>query len=160
MDLAQLACPLCAGEFAVEPAWQGQQVACPHCEQAVTVPEFEHASPPPFSQPVPEIFIEEPESSATESVTPPANVESAPARTSRIDEILVARRLPSNEAADSPFAIHEPTRHLINRHGEKIPLRRRTPSEQARFRRRLHTSVAIVGGVVLLLLLYLLLQVE
>ncbi|MFN0017701.1 MAG: hypothetical protein ACKVP0_05530 [Pirellulaceae bacterium] len=36
--LPQLGCPMCGGAFQVSPEMAGQQVACPHCQNAVTIP--------------------------------------------------------------------------------------------------------------------------
>ena len=37
-SLTQLGCPVCGGAFQVSPEMAGQQVACPHCQNAVTIP--------------------------------------------------------------------------------------------------------------------------
>jgi hypothetical protein len=39
-DLPQLGCPMCGGAFQVSPEMAGQQVACPHCQNAVSIPDL------------------------------------------------------------------------------------------------------------------------
>jgi hypothetical protein len=41
----QLGCPICSGAFQVTRSMGGQQVACPHCNNAVLLPDFEGPSP-------------------------------------------------------------------------------------------------------------------
>ena len=39
-NLPQLGCPVCGGAFQVSPQMVGQQVACPHCQNTVTIPDI------------------------------------------------------------------------------------------------------------------------
>ncbi|MGI8981424.1 MAG: hypothetical protein ACR2FY_19530 [Pirellulaceae bacterium] len=66
--LPQLGCPVCGGAFQVSPEMAGHQVACPHCQNAVSIPDlfggaysagpgFEPPPPPPnFSAQGPAYF--------------------------------------------------------------------------------------------------------
>ena len=38
--LPQLGCPVCGGAFQVSPEMAGHQVACPHCQNAVSIPDL------------------------------------------------------------------------------------------------------------------------
>ncbi|MBW3597462.1 MAG: hypothetical protein KY475_09335 [Planctomycetes bacterium] len=49
-EAISLGCPICSGVFQVTRSMGGQQVACPHCSNAVMLPEFE-APPPPGAEP-------------------------------------------------------------------------------------------------------------
>lgn len=44
-NLTQLGCPVCAGVFQVLPQMTGQQMACPHCHSAVTIPDLFGGAP-------------------------------------------------------------------------------------------------------------------
>jgi hypothetical protein len=158
MELAQLACPLCDGVFQVDIAWQGTQVACPHCEQAVTVPVLEFE--PPAEAPR---IVVEPEAKPAKSREPQREPsthvdETAPPPISRIEALKLARRLPATAARNSPFAVRDVSRRVRTATGQTVELRRRTPDERSRFRRRLQLAVALTGAVVLAVLLTVLLQ--
>lgn len=170
MDLAQLACPLCGGAFQVDTAWQGQQVACPHCEQAVTVPPLPPASAPGSEPPDPQlaesqlpelqlpVIRTEPEKPAepARAAQPQADTV-AESKPSPVDALLASRREPDADS-DSPLAVRPAEQELIDARGEKVPLRRRTPSEQARYRFRLHLTMAALGAVILAALFFVLLK--
>jgi hypothetical protein len=59
---------------------------------------------------------------------------------------------------NSPFEVVEPTRILVNRRGEAVPLRRLSPAERDRFRRRLNFAFALIGLAILTLALVVLLR--
>src|SRR5262245_1071625 len=44
MSLVHLACPRCGGPFQADTAYAGGQVACPHCQGAVTIPDVNPAA--------------------------------------------------------------------------------------------------------------------
>jgi hypothetical protein len=60
----------------------------------------------------------------------------------------------------SPFDFVEPAKVLVNRRGEPVPLRRLSPEEQIRFRRRLNWGLALAGMAILALALLVLLRVR
>src|SRR6185436_10257652 len=39
-NLPQLGCPFCGGAFQVSPEMAGHQVACPHCQNAISIPDL------------------------------------------------------------------------------------------------------------------------
>lgn len=165
MELAELACPLCDGVFQVEVAWQGTQVACPHCEQAVTVPAL--ATAPPEEPPQIDVEPAAPQTAppADDVRTAPPDVPpdvptATPPKTSRLEELKLARRLPDAAAGASPFAVRDTTPKVVTADGRQIELRRRTPDEQARFRARLHIAVAVFGAVLLAALMFVLLRIQ
>jgi hypothetical protein len=59
---------------------------------------------------------------------------------------------------NSPFEVVEPTRILVNRRGEAVPLRRLSPAERDRYRRRLNFAFALIGLAILTLALVVLLR--
>jgi len=60
----------------------------------------------------------------------------------------------------SPFDFVEPAKVLVNRRGEPVPLRRLSPAEKIRFRRRLNLGLALAGMAILALALLVLLRVR
>ena len=64
------------------------------------------------------------------------------------------------DAPASPFAVREPTRSIVNRRGEAIPLRRMSADERDRYRRRLNFVFAVAGLAVLAIVLAVLLHVR
>ena len=54
----------------------------------------------------------------------------------------------------SPFEFAEPAKVLVNRRGEPVPLRRLSPAERERYRRRLNLVFALVGMAILSLALW------
>jgi DNA-directed RNA polymerase subunit RPC12/RpoP len=67
---------------------------------------------------------------------------------------------PSPRPPGSPLHLVEPTKSVVNRRGEAVPLRRLSPEERARYRRRLNVVFALVGMAILAIALALLLQVR
>ena len=61
---------------------------------------------------------------------------------------------------ESPFAVRDRDPTVVNRHGEAVPLRRRTPDEQQRYRRRMNLLFALAGLVLLVLVVAVLLHVR
>jgi DNA-directed RNA polymerase subunit RPC12/RpoP len=61
---------------------------------------------------------------------------------------------------DSPLQLVEPTKTIVNRRGETVPLRRLSPEERVRYRRRLNAAFAVVGMAILAVALALLLQLR
>lgn len=59
---------------------------------------------------------------------------------------------------NSPFAVEESACILVNRRGETVPLRRLSPAERVRYRRRLNLVFAVVGLAILSLALVVLLR--
>lgn len=64
----------------------------------------------------------------------------------------------SPAGASSPFEVVETARVLVNRRGEEVPLRRLSPSERVRYRRRLNLVFALAGLVILSFALVVLLR--
>ncbi len=60
----------------------------------------------------------------------------------------------------SPFDFAEPAKVLVNRRGEPVPLRRLTPEEKERYRRRLNLLFALLGMVILAIALVVLLRIR
>ncbi len=60
----------------------------------------------------------------------------------------------------SPFDVAEPAKVLVNRRGEPVPLRRLSPAERERYRRRLNLVFALVGMAILSLALLVLLRIR
>jgi hypothetical protein len=60
----------------------------------------------------------------------------------------------------APFEFVEPAKILVNRRGEEVPLRRLSPAEQARFRRRLNWGMALLGMAILAFAMWVLLRVR
>jgi hypothetical protein len=60
----------------------------------------------------------------------------------------------------SPFDLAEPIKVVLNRHGEPIELRRLTPEERARYRRRLNWIFALIGMILLAIALAVLLRLR
>jgi hypothetical protein len=52
-NLPQLGCPFCGGAFQVSPEMTGHQVGCPHCQNAVTIPDLFGGGPAGFAPPPP-----------------------------------------------------------------------------------------------------------
>ena len=52
-SLPQLGCPVCGGAFQVSPEMAGHQVACPHCQNAVSIPDLFGGVPAPGYPPPP-----------------------------------------------------------------------------------------------------------
>ncbi len=73
--------------------------------------------------------------------------------TAAVDNYILSRRAPAASPGGSPFAIHEAPKQLVDRQGHVVELKSRTPDQKARFRRRLHATVAIAGAAVLAVLL-------
>ena len=73
--------------------------------------------------------------------------------TAAVDAYISSRRTPAASPGESPFAIHEAPKQVVDRQGHTVELKSRTPDEKARFRRRLHATVAIAGAAVLAMLL-------
>jgi type VI protein secretion system component VasK len=74
--------------------------------------------------------------------------------TAAVDAYISSRRTPAAASpGESPFAIHEAPKQVVDRQGHTVELKSRTPDEKARFRRRLHATVAIAGAAVLAMLL-------
>jgi len=72
----------------------------------------------------------------------------------------VAGPLPAPTPPDSPLQLVEPTKSVVNRRGEAIPLRRLSPEERVRYRRRLNVLFAVVGMAILAIALAVLLHVR
>jgi hypothetical protein len=60
----------------------------------------------------------------------------------------------------SPLQLAEPTKTVVNRQGEIVPLRRLSPKERVRYRRRLNVAFAMIGMAILAIALALLLQIR
>ena len=164
MNLAQLACPLCGGAFQVELTWQGHQVTCPHCEQVVTVPNLDPLTPPDFVAPLPSV---EPTNRAVDKIpvkrppqiradeVPPADTPKSrqSETTAAVANYILSRRRPAENTGGSPFAIHETPKQVVDHQGHTVELKSRTPDQKARFRRRVHATVAIASAMVLAILL-------
>ena len=60
----------------------------------------------------------------------------------------------------SPFDLTEPTKTLVNRRGEPVPLRRLSPEERDRYRRRLNLAFAAIGMAILAIALVVLLRIR
>jgi hypothetical protein len=73
--------------------------------------------------------------------------------TAAVDAYISSRRTPAASPGGSPFAIHEAPKQVVDRQGHTVELKSRTPDEKARFRRRLHATVAIASAAVLAILL-------
>jgi len=67
---------------------------------------------------------------------------------------------PSLSPPSSPLQLAEPTKTVVNRQGEIVPLRRLSPDERARYRRRLNVVFAMIGMAILAIALALLLQIR
>jgi len=90
-----------------------------------------------------------------EDRVPPADTpkSSQPETTAAVDNYILSRRRPAANAGGSPFAIHETPKQVVDHQGHTVELKSRTPDQKARFRRRLHATVAIASAVVLAILL-------
>ena len=130
MDQIELACPYCAGRFSADSAAESRTTSCPHCGRTVTVP----AAP---RQPVPPPL---PDSSPPPVLAAPHDTRDLPPR--------------------SPFELAEPAKVIVNRRGEPVPLRRLTPEERARYRRRLNLAFAAIGMAILAIALAVLLRIR
>ena len=73
--------------------------------------------------------------------------------TAAVDNYILSRRRPAKNAGESPFAIHETPKQVVDHQGHTVELKSRPPDQKARFRRRLHATVAIASAVVLAILL-------
>ena len=60
----------------------------------------------------------------------------------------------------SPFEFAEPAKVLVNRRGEPVQLRRLSPDERERYRRRLNLVFALLGMAILAIALVVLLQIR
>ena len=60
----------------------------------------------------------------------------------------------------SPFDLVEPAKVLVTRRGEAVPLRRLSPAERARYRRRLNLAFAAIGMAILAVALAVLLRIR
>jgi hypothetical protein len=125
-----LACPYCSQPITAESAASAQVVACPHCQRPVTIP-------PPLQQ----------ENAAPSHV----NASAAPPP-------AALKPPPPPRQPRAPFDFQEPAKVVLNRRGEPIELRRRTPEERARYRRRFNWIFAIIGMTLLAIALAVLLQ--
>ncbi len=72
----------------------------------------------------------------------------------------VAGHAPTPAPPGSPLQLEETTKTVVNRRGEAVPLRRLSPDERVRYRRRLNVIFAVVGMAILAVALALLLQVR
>lgn len=136
MDQIELACPYCAGRFPARAAAEIRATTCPHCGRTVTVPAAPRQPTPP---PPPD------------SLPPPALAAS-----------LATCELPPRTSVHltSHFELTEPTKTLTNRRGEPVPLRRLSPEERVRYRRRLNLAFAAIGMAVLAFALAVLLRIR
>lgn len=137
MDQIELACPYCAGRFPAETVAECRVIACPHCGRMVTVP----AAP---RQPIPP--------------PPPDSLPPLALAASGTD----AQRWSATrgDPPRAPFDLTEPTKTLVNRRGEPVPLRRLSPEERERYRRRLNLTFAAIGMAILAIALAVLLRVR
>ena len=113
MDQVELACPFCAGRFQAEAASQSRATTCPNCGRTVTVPAVPRHPLPPRDLSV----------------------------VAQSDDAVASRRRYIVDAPvepRSPFDLAEPTKTIVNRRGEPVPLRRLSPDERERYRRRLN----------------------
>ena len=151
MDQVELACPFCAGRFRADAAAQSRATKCPNCGRLVTVPAVASVPPPPPGG-TPGVFDGRGENAATTSFAKPQDV--PPQR--------VANDAAKSPAAEprSPFDLAEPTKTVVNRRGEEIPLRRLSPAERERFRRRLNLAFAAIGMAILAIALAMLLRIR
>jgi hypothetical protein len=70
------------------------------------------------------------------------------------------RSEPAPSQPRSPFDLAEPKRVVLNRQGEPIELRRLTPEERTRYRRRLNWLFAAIGMTLLAIALAVLLRLR
>jgi len=138
MDQIELACPYCAGQFQAEAAAEkSRAIACPHCGRTVTVPPApRQAVPPP----------------------PPDSLPPNPLPPPPLAASLATSDLPPRSR--SPFDLAEPTKVIVTRRGEAVPLRRLSPKEQTRYRRRLNLAFAAIGMAILAVALAVLLRIR
>ena len=73
--------------------------------------------------------------------------------TAAVDNYILSRRRPAENTGGSPFAIHETPKQVVDHQGHTVELKSRTPDQKARFRRRVHATVAIASAMVLAILL-------
>lgn len=130
MTSLALACPYCSGQIEAAASAAAQVITCPNCHRPVTIPA---TNPPPLA--ASDTVAQR--GSATRSDSPP---------------------LPSSPG--SPFDLAEPKKVVLNRQGEPIELRRLTPEERARYRRRLNWIFALVGMILLAIALAVLLRLR
>ncbi|MAT72450.1 MAG: hypothetical protein CMJ58_23350 [Planctomycetaceae bacterium] len=97
MAAATILCEHCGGASQVQPAWLGQQVACPHCGQATAA--VAAPAPPPVAplSAVGNTPASDP-SDAVAPTPPPSPPPAAPAEAPPGDEVLPASRPPLSRA--------------------------------------------------------------
>jgi hypothetical protein len=79
---------------------------------------------------------------------------------SRVELAEVSRAATRDVTPRSPFDLAEPTKTVVTRRGEAVPLRRLSPEERARYRRRLNLAFAALGMAVLAVALAVLLRIR
>ena len=68
--------------------------------------------------------------------------------------------VPALDDASSPYTVRDHDRLVVDSEGNRVAIRRLSPEERQRFRRRLNMLFAIVGVVVLMIVLAILLQLS
>ena len=184
----ELACPFCTGRWQVEPTGSSYTTTCPHCGRPVTVPALPPAPPPPrppsatpppprppsATSPPPIVPPELPRISPAPAPQKPAARSTpvakppieAPAPIIEIRQAEKPAEEPPAQKAEPPaepalpYAVQDRDPTIVNRRGEAIPLRRRTPEEQQRYRRRMNLLYALAGLLVLVFAVAVLLHVQ
>jgi hypothetical protein len=139
MHAIELVCPYCTGQFQVEPAVESRAATCPHCSRPVTVPAMP-PPPPPLTTPPVEVTVRDAEPLSREGE--PSPFSGGPP--------------PTNAA--SPDAVPGSAEKVANRPGKQVAVRRRSPEERARYRRRMNVVYALAGLAILLIALAVLLR--
>jgi hypothetical protein len=119
-------------------------------------PDFIAPSPPveQTSRTADKHPVEQPPQIREDEVPPADTPKSSRSKTTAaVDNYILSRRRPAENAGGSPFAIHETPKQVVDHQGHTVELKSRTPDQKARFRRRLHATVAIASAVVLAILL-------